>query len=123
MSMVNKLVVELLDRNHNRTGFDCGIGSLNRYLQHQAGQDMRRQISRVFVSRLPESKSQVLGDYTLSAVSINLSALPAKVTKKLPKHPVPAALIGRLAVDLATPGYGPWQVASRGRNKTDCLGQ
>ena len=32
--------------------------------------------------------------------------MPEKIAKKLPKHPVPAALIDRLAVDLATQNIG-----------------
>ncbi len=101
-----RLAIELLDQSHNRNVFDCGIASLNRYLKRQANQDMQRRVSRVFVGRPPESKSRVLGFYTLSAISIDLSALPEKVARKLPKHPVPAALIGRLAVDLAAQGIG-----------------
>ncbi len=110
MSSATKLVIELLDRNHNRTAFDCGIESLDRYLQRQASQDMKRRISRVFVVRPSESGTRVLGFYTLSAISIDLSALPEKVARKLPKHPVPAALIGRLAVDLSAQGMGMGQM-------------
>ena len=110
MSPAPTLAIELLDRSHNRNVFDCGIGSLNRYLQHQANQDMKRRISRVFVARPPENKSRILGFYTLSAISIDLSVLPEKVARKLPKHPVPAALIGRLAVDLSAQGMGTGQM-------------
>jgi GNAT superfamily N-acetyltransferase len=106
MSPAPTLVIELLNRGHNRGVFDCGIASLNRYLQRQANQDMKRRISRVFVARAPENKSRVLGSYTLSAISIDLSALPEKAAKKLPNHPVPAALIGRLAVDLVAQNTG-----------------
>ena len=72
MSPAPKLVIELLDRSHNRDVFDCGTAPLNRYLQRQANQDMKRRISRVFVARAPESKSRVVGFYTLSAISIDL---------------------------------------------------
>ena len=106
MSPAPTLVIELLDRSHNRDVFDCGIAPMNRYLQRQANQDMKRRVSRVFVARAPESKSRVLGFYTLSAISIDLSALPEKVAKKLPKLPVPAALIGRLAMDLVAQNMG-----------------
>jgi len=110
MSQAPTLAIELLDRSHKRNVFDCGIASLNRYLQHQANQDMRRGISRVFVARPPDNKSRILGFYRLSAISIDLSALPEKVARKLPKHPVPAALIGRLAVDLSAQGVGTGQM-------------
>lgn len=104
MSSAPKLVIELLDRNHDRASFNCGIEPLDRYLQRLASQDVKRRISRVFVARPPESRSRILGFYTLSAISIDLTALPEKVARKLPRQPVPAALIGRLAVDLSAQG-------------------
>ena len=106
MSSESGLVIEPLNRNHNRAAFNCGIESLDRYLKHQANQDIKRRISRVFVARDPQTKTQVLGYYTLSTLSIDLSHLPDKVAKKLPRHPLPAALIGRLAVDISTQGKG-----------------
>ena len=47
------------------------------------------------------------GYYTLSAYSIRLSDLPEAVTKKLPRYPnVPAALLGRLAINIPHQGQG-----------------
>jgi GNAT superfamily N-acetyltransferase len=106
MSSGNELVIEPLNRNHNRTAFNCGIESLDRYLQHQANQDIKRRVSRVFVVRSRQDDTRVLGYYTLSTLSIDLSVLPEKLAKKLPKHPIPAALIGRLAVDVSAQGKG-----------------
>ena len=106
MSFGSELVIEPLNRNHNRTAFNCGIESLDRYLQHQANQDIKRRVSRVFVVRSRQDETKVLGYYTLSTLSIDLSVLPEKLAKKLPKHPIPAALIGRLAVDVSAQGKG-----------------
>jgi len=106
MSSGSELVIEPLNRNHNRTAFNCGIESLDRYLQHQANQDIKRRVSRVFVVRSRQDDTRVLGYYTLSTLSIDLSVLPEKLAKKLPKHPIPAALIGRLAVDVSAQGKG-----------------
>ncbi len=106
MSSENELVIEPLNRYHNRTVFNCGIESLDRYLQHQSNQDTKRRISRVFVARTPQNKTSILGYYTLSAVSIDLSVLPGNIAKKLPRHPIPAALIGRLAIDVSAQGKG-----------------
>jgi len=50
MSSASSLAIELPTRNHDRTVFKCGIQSLDRYLQRQASQDMKRCISRVFVA-------------------------------------------------------------------------
>ena len=48
----------------------------------------------------------VLGFYTLSALSIDLTSLPGQLSRKLPRHPVPCALIGRPAVDRSAHGRG-----------------
>ena len=106
MSSGTGLVIEPLNRNHNRSAFNCGIESLDRYLKHQANQDTKRRVSRLFVVRSRQDETRVLGYYTLSTLSIDLSVLPEKLAKKLPKHPIPAALIGRLAVDVSAQGKG-----------------
>lgn len=49
----------------------------------------------------PLAPNTIQGYYTLSAYSVRLPDLPSDVAKKLPRYPdVPAALLGRLAVDL-----------------------
>ena len=98
-------VIEPLARRHDRTAFSCGLPELDRYLARRAGQDIRRRIARVFVCTTDEADA-VLGFYTLSAVSIDLGSLPEAFSRKLPRHPVPCALIGRLAVDRSAHGRG-----------------
>ena len=87
-----------LAKRHDRQAFSCGVPELDRYLSRQAGQDVRRRIARVFVCTAG-SGDTVLGFYTLSALSIKLSSLPEELSRKLPRHPVPCVLLGRLAVD------------------------
>ena len=98
MTNLRNLVIVPLTAAHNRAGFHCNVKALDQYIQKQAGQDVRRRISRVFVAVLPDNPEEMIGYYTLSSLSIGLEDLPQKLTGKLPKHPVPAALIGRLAV-------------------------
>ena len=85
---------------------DSGVEALDRYLKKQAKQDIKRRISRVFVATMPDNPKAVMGYYTLSTLSIELNQLPEKLARKLPKHPVPAALIGRLATCNAAQGQG-----------------
>jgi ribosomal protein S18 acetylase RimI-like enzyme len=106
MTDFQNLVIEPLNRTHDRTGFQCGVEALDRYLKKQAKQDVKRRISRVFVATEPDNPEAVIGYYTLSTLSIELNQLPEKLARKLPKHPVPAALIGRLAVSKAAQGQG-----------------
>jgi len=100
------LVIEPLNPTHARAGFQCGVEALDRYLKKQAKQDIKCRISRVFVATMPDNSKAVMGYYTLSTLSIELNQLPEKLARKLPKHPVPAALIGRLATCNAAQGQG-----------------
>ncbi|UCD79874.1 MAG: GNAT family N-acetyltransferase, partial [Desulfobacterales bacterium] len=43
--------------------------------------------------------AKMIGYYPLNTLSIELNQLPEKLARRLPKHPLPAALIGRLAVN------------------------
>ncbi len=100
------LTIESLDTRHDRSGFSCGIPSLDSYLKRQARQDLKRRISRTFVAVEPANPGTVVGYYTLSTLSIELTELPDRLAQKLPRHPIPAALLGRLAVNQIAQGYG-----------------
>ena len=106
MTAFQNLVIAPLTLTHDRTGFQCGVEALDRYLKKQAKQDVKRCISRVFVATKPDNPKVVIGYYTLSTLSIELNQLPEKLSRKLPKHPVPAALIGRLAISNAVQRQG-----------------
>jgi GNAT superfamily N-acetyltransferase len=91
-------------RLHDRSRFSCGSTDLDRYIREFASQDVRRDIARVFVAIA--AGSSVLGYYSLSAASYRRDDLPAEHAKRLPRYPVPAALLGRLAVDESARGQG-----------------
>jgi GNAT superfamily N-acetyltransferase len=92
-------VIAPLAAAHDRQAFSRGAAPLDRYLQTQANQDIRRHIANCFVAS-PAESNVVAGYYTLSAASITMADLPEQQTRKLPHYPVlPAALIGPLAVD------------------------
>jgi GNAT superfamily N-acetyltransferase len=100
------LVIEPLNKNHNRLDFNCGVDELNLYLKKHANQDIKRYISRVFVAVSIAKPKIVIGYYTLSSLSVDFEELPEEISKKLPKYQIPAALIGRLAVSRKAQGYG-----------------
>lgn len=100
------VLIEPLAAHHDRSAFSCGNELLDRYLREQAGQDTRRGTTRVFIATLADQPQNILGFYTLSAASIVATELPPTLARKLPRHPVPAALIGRLAVDRSVSGRG-----------------
>lgn len=91
---------------HDRATFSSGQPGLDAYLQRQVSQDQKRNVAAVFILR-DEASSQVLGYYTLSAYSIELSQVEEALAKRLPRYPLlPATLLGRLAVDGAAQGQG-----------------
>lgn len=98
--------IEPLGPVHDRAAFSCGKAPLDRYIREQATQDIRRNVASVFVAVLPEEPARILGYFTLSAASIVPADLPPDAAKRLPRHSVPAALIGRLAVDTGSARRG-----------------
>jgi predicted GNAT family N-acyltransferase len=96
---------EPLADDHERGTFSCGKASLDAFIRTQAGQYTRKDVGRTFVAVRPGEKV-VIGYYTLAASSVEFAHLPAVLSKKLPKHPVPMVLLGRLAVDDTARGVG-----------------
>lgn len=98
MPQNNFPVIEQLNTHHNRSNFNCGAVSLEKYIKTQASQDARRSVSSTYVLHL--GNLEVIGYYSLASAQIDLSDLPAHIAKKLPLYPqMPAFLLGRLAVD------------------------
>jgi ribosomal protein S18 acetylase RimI-like enzyme len=94
-----------LERSHERAAFCCGKAPLDDFLRALVSQYEKRKLGRTYVATRPGEK-QVLGYYTLASAAIAFPALPPAAAKKLPKHPVPAVLLARLAVDASTQGQG-----------------
>lgn len=94
------------DHNMQTEDFSCGQQVLDDYLRRYANQDIKRGIARVFVASPVKQPEVVSGFYTLSAASITAETLPEKWRKKLPRYPVPVALLGRLAVSQSLHGQG-----------------
>lgn len=106
MSERPRFRVETFSREYDRAQFSCGIDELDRYLQAQAGQDQRRDVTRVYLL-IDANEQRIAGYYTLSASSLLMPELPGDVARRLPSYPqCPAILIGRLAVDQSFQGHG-----------------
>jgi len=84
---------------HDRSAFSCGVPALDRYLREQASQDVKRLMASCFVA-VDTATASLAGYYTLAATSVPATELPPEILKRLPRYPVlPAALVGRLAID------------------------
>lgn len=83
--------------------FDCGVEELNTYLKRFAKKNDKLGIGRTYILL---NKARALGFYTVSMAQIEFKAIPKPSQGKLPRYPIPAARIGRLAIDLSTRGQG-----------------
>lgn len=91
-----------IEATDNTTDFDSGEESLNRYLADRALTNHLADLGRCYVC-IDGDTDKVLGYYTLSAVAVEHGALPGKVRRNAP-NPVPAVLMGRLAIDVKAQG-------------------
>ncbi|MFO0967147.1 MAG: GNAT family N-acetyltransferase [Gemmataceae bacterium] len=103
---MTEFVIEPWDeKRHVRDAFTCGEPSLDRFLHQFVKQYDKRRLGKTFVAT-KSGANDVLAYYTLAAGSLAYAGFPASVAKKLPKHPVPVILLGRLAVDTSVRGEG-----------------
>lgn len=100
------LVQRLNGRLQDRSSFDCGEPSLNRYLREHAGQHMRDGIATTHVLLEDDAPSRILGYYTLAAAQLSLQELQPVDRGRLPRYPVPVARLARLAVAVSEQGQG-----------------
>lgn len=93
-----------LDKNHDRSGFDCGVPELNTFLKSTARQHGKKGISRTFV--LTDGAPVILGYFTLTLCEVESTLLTATLADKYPTHPLPAVRLARLAVSRKSQGNG-----------------
>lgn len=79
-----------------RESFDCGKPSLNSFLRQHARQADEQNTARTFVI-LDEKNKKIAGYVSLSNTSIEKQTVTGLLKTRV--NPIPALLIGRLAVD------------------------
>lgn len=89
-----------------QSGFRCGVHALDDYLARHAEGNTSQGIGKTFVLRGENEGPRILGFYTLSMAEIQADALLDVLTARLPKYPLPVALIGRFAVHQNAQGRG-----------------
>ena len=89
----------LLDKQqHDRQRFDCQNQVLNQYLTQIASQQAQKDNARTYVLIDPVNSSWIMGFYTLTMTTLDLSTLPLQLQKKHASVNS-VGLIARLAVD------------------------
>ncbi len=92
-------LIEPFDKKrHKRADFSCGNDGLDKYLHQHASPALRYRTAAVFVILRPDDEV-VRGYYTLSNTTIQPADLPDDQRRRFRVDPVPATLLGRLAVD------------------------
>jgi len=95
---------ELLDgHRHRRDSFDSGEPALDEWLRRFAGQNRRGNTAAPWV--VATTDDVVFAYVSLAMTGIDRSAAPSAIARNAP-NPVPALLIGRLAVDRHHGGLG-----------------
>lgn len=94
-----------LERNDTRDGFRCGVASLDTWLvEHAPGADAAGS-ARTYVV-IDEVQDRVVGYYALTVASLEREEATGRASRGMPRHPIPAMLLARLAVDESVQGDG-----------------
>ena len=106
MSADIHFIVEALDpAKHRRAEFQCESPELTEFLRTRARKEMEARSSACYVLVTESDPGRIVGYYTLSQTSVDVTKLPAATAKRLPRYPqLGATLIGRLARNLAWKG-------------------
>lgn len=88
--------------DHELDAFDSAVVALDEWLKRRARPNEAAGASRTFVISCGR---RVVGYYSLAAASIMHSVATGRTRRNMP-DPIPAVLIGRLALDRSTQGQG-----------------
>ena len=95
--------IELLTADHATGVFDCGDEKKNEFLTKFALQNTKGGLGRTYVAVKPPDNNRVYGYYTISSSSVKFEH---PTSSHLPRYPLPAILIGKLATDIEAQNQG-----------------
>jgi predicted N-acetyltransferase YhbS len=95
--------VERLTGEHRLDSFDSGSPALDEWLRKYARQSERVDSCLTYVAHV---HGEVVAYHSLVVGSIERATAPAKLTKGMPRYPIPVILLARLAVDHRCQGRG-----------------
>jgi GNAT superfamily N-acetyltransferase len=98
---------EPLARHHELDDFACGEPALDEWLKKHARAANASESARVLVVTTDDDAATVVGYYALAAAQVAPADATERARKGQPsRRPVPAVLLGRLAVDHRHQGAG-----------------
>ncbi len=92
----------LIAADDHLDNFDCGVPVLNEWLKRRA---IANHVSGAFRGYVICNGGKVIGYYCLSAGAIAVTAATGSIRRNMP-DPIPAVILGRLAVDITAKGQG-----------------
>ncbi len=96
------VIIEEINKQHDRKAFDCGVRELNQFLQQQARQKTAKHISKTYVACRDSAPTNIIGYYTLTGYSVITP--PAHRDYKNYPHPLSAVKLARHAVECSHQG-------------------
>lgn len=106
------LTIRKLGPDDDRSVFRSGNPDLDRFFALYAAQNQfRHHIGTTYVAI--DGAGAIVGFATVAAAEIEAEKLPAARRKRLPKYPLPALRLARLAVDERAKGQGVGSVLLR----------
>ena len=99
-----KLDLVPISKALQKAPFNCGYPELNESFRLYAAKNDRLSIGKTFVA--VGAKEGVVGYVTLASAQVDARKLPQALRSRLPRYPVPAFRIAKLAVDTRFQGAG-----------------
>lgn len=93
----------LVEEGYDTSTFDCGNEVLNGFLKQFALHTQKSGSGRTYVAL---GGNTVIGYYTIASASVLQAESPERVKGGMPRHPIPAVILGRFAVDKQYQGRG-----------------
>ena len=122
-----KVEVRQLRTDDDRLSFSSGDAELDRFFHKFASQNQfQLHIGTTYVA---VHEREILGFFTLSSTSITIEHLPRSARKRLPRYPLPALRLARLAIAQKSQGQGigkqlmraTFQIAHEMADRTGCV--
>lgn len=97
---------ERLTGRHDVADFDCGVPSLNDWLKQHGRAAAAIGSAQPYVVTDASDGGRLVGYHAITAAAVTHAQATARARKGMPRHPIPAVLLSRLAVDRAVQGRG-----------------
>lgn len=91
---------------HDRAGFRCGEATLDEFIARYASQNHRLGLATTQVLIDDEAPARIIGYASVAMAQLDLEALQPEDRRRLPRYPLPALRVGRLAVATADQRQG-----------------